>query len=195
MLRKGLLNIKLIKKSMQIKIEDFEKCLECWKTLYRLDDEIYKIILRELQSSDLTPKKTYTYIIRFLEIWGVRIAVNISEDELCSKIDELKQQLEQLIEPKQLELLKVNLDDLGQWIRRAFDQICSVRYVGPTSASKILHLLFPALFFIKMGAQKTRSFSSGMNGRGLNSSVLKALAMLLAERSPDMRCRQGLQAE
>jgi hypothetical protein len=30
---------------MQIKIEDFEKCLECWKTLYRLDDGIYKIIL------------------------------------------------------------------------------------------------------------------------------------------------------
>jgi hypothetical protein len=37
---------------MQIKIEDFEKCLECWKTLYRLDDGIYKIILRapELRS-------------------------------------------------------------------------------------------------------------------------------------------------
>jgi hypothetical protein len=52
---------------MQIKIEDFEKCLECWKTLYRLDDGIYKIILGE---------------------------------------------------PKQLELLKVNLDDLGQWIRK-----------------------------------------------------------------------------
>jgi hypothetical protein len=34
---------------MQIKIEDFEKCLECWKTLYRLDDGIYKIILGELQ--------------------------------------------------------------------------------------------------------------------------------------------------
>jgi len=48
---------------MQIKIEDFEKCLECWKTLYRLDDGIYKIILEELQNSDLTPKKTYAYII------------------------------------------------------------------------------------------------------------------------------------
>jgi hypothetical protein len=27
--------------------------------------------------------------------------------------------------------------------------------------------------FIKMGAQKTQSFGSGMNGQGLNSSVLK----------------------
>jgi len=49
---------------MQIKIEDFEKYLECWKTLYQLDDEIYKIILGELQNSDLTPTKTYAYIIR-----------------------------------------------------------------------------------------------------------------------------------
>jgi hypothetical protein len=48
---------------MQIKIEDFEKCLECWKTLYQLDDGIYKIILRE--SSNLTPTKTYAYIIGF----------------------------------------------------------------------------------------------------------------------------------
>jgi len=46
-----------------------------------------------------------------------------------------------------------------------------------------------------MGAQKAQSFSSGMNGQGLNSPVLKALAMLLAEGSPDMRCRQGVQAE
>jgi hypothetical protein len=151
---------------MQIKIEDFEKCLECWKTLYRLDDGIYKIILGELQNSDLTPKKTYAYIIRFLEIWGVRIAVNISEDELCSKINELKQQLEQLnLEPKQLELLKVNLDNLGQWIRKAFDQICSVRYVGPTSASKILHLLFPGLF-VMWDKYIAEEFRVEMNSQG-----------------------------
>jgi hypothetical protein len=50
---------------MQIKIEDFEKCLECWKTLYQLDDEIYKIILGELQNPYLTPTKTYAYIIGF----------------------------------------------------------------------------------------------------------------------------------
>jgi hypothetical protein len=151
---------------MQIKIEDFEKCLECWKTLYRLDDGIYKIILEEFQNSYLTPTKTYAYIIRFLEIWGVRIAVNISEDELCSKINELKQQLEQLnLEPKQLEQFKVNLDDLGQWIRKAFDQICSVRYVGPTSASKILHLLLPGLF-VMWDKYIAEEFRVEMNSQG-----------------------------
>jgi len=30
-----------------------------------------------------------------------------------------------------------------------------------------------AFFFIKMNAQKTQSFGSGMNGESLNSSVLK----------------------
>jgi hypothetical protein len=55
---------------------------------------------------------------------------------------------------------------------------------------------FKNFMFIKMGAQKTRSFSSGMNGQGLNSSVLKKpWGSSLAEGSPDMRCRQGLQAE
>jgi len=49
---------------------------------------------------------------------------------------------------------------------------------------------------IKMGAQKTQSFSSGMNGQSLNSSVLKkSWGCSLAEGSPDMRCRQGVQAE
>jgi len=48
---------------------------------------------------------------------------------------------------------------------------------------------------IKIGAQKTQSFSSGMNGQSLNSSVLKKSGKFLAERSPDMRCRQGVQAE
>jgi len=39
-----------------------------------------------------------------------------------------------------------------------------------------------------MGAQKTRSFGSGMDGQGLNSSVLKKpWGCSLAERSPDMR--------
>jgi hypothetical protein len=32
---------------------------------------------------------------------------------------------------------------------------------------------FKNFMFIKMGAKKAQSFSSGMNGRGLNSSVLK----------------------
>jgi hypothetical protein len=92
--------------------------------------------------------------------------VNISEDELCSKINELKQQLEQLnLEPKQLELLKVNLDNLGQWIRKAFDQIASVRYVGPTSASKILHLLLPGLF-VMWDKYIAEEFRVRMNSQG-----------------------------
>jgi hypothetical protein len=59
---------------MQIKIEDFEKCLECWKTLYRLDDGIYKIILRELQNSDLTRSGlALTFIPSLLFSWeGLR---------------------------------------------------------------------------------------------------------------------------
>jgi len=39
-----------------------------------------------------------------------------------------------------------------------------------------------------MGAKKTQSFGSGMNGQGLNSSVLrKPWGCFLAEESPDMR--------
>gem|GEM_PF-4989772 len=49
---------------------------------------------------------------------------------------------------------------------------------------------------IKMGAQKAQSFSFGMNGQGLDSSASKkSWGCSLAEGSPDMRCRQGVQAE
>jgi hypothetical protein len=49
-------------------------------------------------------------------------------------------------------------------------------------------LSYKKAYFIKRGAQKTQSFSSGMNGLGLNSRVLKnCLGCSLAVQMPEMR--------
>ena len=161
---------------MQIKIDDFEKILKCWKILYKLDDEIYLRILREIQPDlNLNPEKTYAYIIRFLQIWGVRSAANISPEHLCSKIQDLKPQLLQL----NIDLLNANLDSLNKQIRDVFDQIKAVRHVGPTSASKILHILVPRLFVMWDG-EIARNYRVSTDSQGYVEFLRKSQNLLMS---------------
>ncbi|MEM0057135.1 MAG: hypothetical protein QXH96_01485, partial [Candidatus Geothermarchaeota archaeon] len=56
----------------QISLDDFERLLNLWRKLFILDDSFYMKILQELNLDFLDPVATYRYIIRFLELWGVR---------------------------------------------------------------------------------------------------------------------------
>ena len=125
-------------------IEEFEEYLELWKKFFVLDDVMYQKILSDL-SLDVDPSKAYSYLIRFLELWGVRrAAVNISPIELSSRILELKAKLASMDKS----ILEIDLDQMGDEIKEIFKKISSIRNVGPTSASKILHLLKPQLFIM-----------------------------------------------
>jgi len=150
---------------MQIKIDDFEKILKCWKILYKLDDEIYLRILREIQPDlNLNPEKTYAYIIRFLQIWGVRSAANVSPEHLLQL---------------NIDLLNANLDSLNKQIRDVFDQIKAVRHVGPTSASKILHILVPRLF-VMWDVEIARNYRVSMDSQGYVEFLRKSQNLLMS---------------
>ena len=77
-------------------VEDFERYLEIWRKLYVLDDALYLKIIGELDL-DIDPAMAYAYLIRFLELWGVRrAAIRISPEELSSKIAEVKSEIDRL---------------------------------------------------------------------------------------------------
>jgi len=125
-------------------IQEFEEYLELWRKFFVLDDVMYQKILSDL-SLDVDPSKAYSYLIRFLELWGVRrAAVNISPIELSSRILELKAKLASMDKS----ILEIDLDQMSDEIKEIFEKISNIKNVGPTSASKILHLLRPQLFMM-----------------------------------------------
>lgn len=126
------------------RVKDFERLLRLWKKFYILDDVFYLKIIREL-NLDINPAKAYAYLIRFLELWGVRrAAVNILPEELSSKIRDIRSELAKL----SLDILEADLEELNPIIKHVFQHISSVKGVGATSASKILHLLKPKFFIM-----------------------------------------------
>jgi len=129
----------------QISLDDFERLLNLWRKLFILDDSFYMKILQELNLDSLDPVATYRYIIRFLELWGVRqSATQLDPVMLCNKIIELKPILNELKSP----LLKADLEKLKDRVKYIFKDLESLKNVGPTSASKILHLLKPEFFIM-----------------------------------------------
>lgn len=127
----------------KINLKEFEDLLELWKVLFTLDDSFYFKILLELNLDSLDSIATYRYIIRFLELWGVRqSAIKLNPQELCRKIIEFKPILNEL----ETSLIYTNLNEVKTKIEYAFESFSSIKYVGPTSASKILHLLKPSFF-------------------------------------------------
>ncbi|MEM2592952.1 MAG: hypothetical protein QXI60_10230 [Thermofilaceae archaeon] len=123
-------------------INDFERFLNLWRGLYVLDDAFYHKAISEL-TLDVDPKIACSFLIRFLELWGVEEAsTRISPVELSQRISNLKPKLAKM----DISILDGKFNKMKDEIVEAFREICSVKNVGPTSASKILHLLRPKLF-------------------------------------------------
>jgi len=84
----------------------------------------------------------------YLELWRkffvLDDAVNISPIELSSRILELKAKLASMDKS----ILEIDLDQMGDETKEIFKKISDIKNVGPTSASKILHLLRPQLFMM-----------------------------------------------
>lgn len=158
-------------------LEKFEELLSAWKELYVLDDAFYHKIISEL-TFDVSPKIAYSFLIRFLELWGVRkAATRISPVELSQKISDLKPLLVEM----NMSILNINLEDreVSNKIAMIFGEICRVKNIGPTSASKILHLLRPNLF-VMWDADIAKKFGVSMSPVGYLKFLERCQAMLKA---------------
>jgi len=154
-------------------LEEFERLLKLWKELYVLDDVFYHKIISEL-TLEVSPKTAYSFLIRFLELWGVRrAAIDISPRELSEKILHLKQMLIKM----DMSILTANFEDMENEIIKVFEGICRVKKVGPTSASKILHLLRPNLF-VMWDTDIAKKFNVGMSPDGYLKFLRKCQDML-----------------
>ncbi|MCL7389375.1 MAG: hypothetical protein LZ173_05495 [Thaumarchaeota archaeon] len=143
-------------------ISSFEKTLEIWRELYILDDVFYEKIISELDFRNINPKKTYCYLLRFLELWGVRrTAVKVDPRKLSETITCLRPLLTDLNH----NLIEVDLQTIEEKVIEVFNKISRVDNIGPTSSSKILHLLIPNLF-IMWDREIAREFDVQMNSGG-----------------------------
>ena len=143
-------------------ISSFEKTLEIWRELYILDDVFYEKIISELDFRNINPKKTYCYLLRFLELWGVRrTAVKVDPRKLSETITCLRPLLTDLNH----NLIEVDLQTIEEKVIEVFKKISRVDNIGPTSSSKILHLLIPNLF-IMWDREIAREFDVQMNSGG-----------------------------
>ena len=125
---------------------------------------------------DVDPAKAYAYLIRFLELWGVRrAAVNVSPEELSSKIAEIKPILMRL----SVSILEANSEALND-AKEAFQRISSVRGIGATSASKILHLLRPRFFVMWDKEIAEKKYHVAMNADGYVEFLKKCQSELKA---------------
>jgi len=125
---------------------EFMKGIRMWVELYELDDAFYSRLVKGFDYEKVSRVSVYKYLIRFLDLWGVRrTAERIELEQLVDAIRELRGELERL---KGVRLTDVNLDDkrIEESIRRIYERISSVKGVGATSASKIMHVLNPNLF-------------------------------------------------
>jgi len=171
-----------------VSLDEFENLLNLWSTFFVLDDYFYLRIISELDLNSLDPIVTYEYIIRFLELWGVRRAsTQLNPITLYEKIVELKPVLNKFnISLLQADLVKHEVD-----IKHIFREISLIRYVGPTSASKILHLLKPR-FFVMWDRNIAKYYGFDLTANGYFEFLRKmkrALSFLLEEYTRKYSCR------
>ena len=160
----------------RLKISDFENLLDVWKGLYILDDVFYLKAISELSKLDfnIEPKHAYSFLIRFLELWGVRrTAINISPEELSHKILQLKPLLVSI----NTDLLHADLQIMGVKAVKIFKEICDVKNVGSTSASKILHLLRPK-FFVMWDYDIAKEYHVEMSPKGYLKFLMQCQSLL-----------------
>jgi len=109
-------------------ISSFEKTLEIWRELYILDDVFYEKIISELDFRNINPKKTYCYLLRFLELWGVRrTAVKVDPRKLSETITCLRPLLTDLNH----NLIEVDLQTIEEKVIEVFNKISRVDNIGP----------------------------------------------------------------
>jgi len=160
----------------RLEISDFENLLDLWKGLYILDDVFYLKAISELSMLDfnIEPKHAYSFLIRFLELWGVRrTAINISPEELSYKILQLKPLLVSI----NTNLLHADLQIMGGKAVQVFKEIRDVKNVGSTSASKILHLLIPK-FFVMWDYDIAKKYHVEMSPKGYLKFLIRCQSLL-----------------
>jgi len=145
-----------------VTVQLFEETLEIWRELYILDDVFYRKIISELDFPYIDPKKSYCYLLRFLELWGMRrSAVKVDPRKLSEKITNLRPLLTNL----NRNFIEVDLQTVEDEVIEVFDEVSEVDNIGSTSSSKILHPLVPN-FFIMWDKEIAREFNIQTNSSG-----------------------------
>ena len=150
---------------VEIDLEEFLKMLEFWKEHYELDDLYY---LKAIEACPKVPKwdkkLVYRYLIRFLELYGVpaRNTTGVDLKNLAEAINRCNSSLKQF---DNTDLLGLNLDERRKDIINLFEEINNVNNVGPTSISKILHLLRPEVF-VMWDEKIAKLYDTSENAKG-----------------------------
>jgi len=117
----------------------------CYTKKIKEDNVIKKIIKKE----GITPNYVKDNIITFLNAYKCRIAnkrKNVIAKEICHVFSDFLENFKKFNENKQL--VKVDLTDksIAKSINDVYKNLKEIKGLGPTSVSKIMHVLYPDLF-------------------------------------------------
>lgn len=139
--------------------EDFSRLVETYENEFGELERIYRDVFEEIGTkwlSDLSTNNIEGILKKYLLKWGKMARVLGFKG--CEKLgDKLKEMDTQLRKFRQEDLSTANLDNMSGEIVDIYDVIMNTKWlskkgkvkrVGPTSASKALHLVAPDLFMI-----------------------------------------------
>jgi len=137
--------------------EEFTSVVEDYELRYHISDCIYDSCVKELSTMKLSQLGdiSATRIIRpFLLDWGRmgRVLGSEGPKAICAEIESIANEIEPL---RRKDLFSIDLEEKRELIVKLFDRLCGTTFknrrrktkrVGPTAASKTLHLVCPDLF-------------------------------------------------
>ena len=140
-------------------IEEFTRAIESFESIHKIPDCIYEQCVKELGTmkvSQLNEISVTRVLKPFLLDWGRmgRVLGSEGPKAINRKIKSIGDKIEPL---RKGDLFSIDLEKNRSIIIELFDEICGktfknreakVKRIGPTAASKVLHLLCPDLFMM-----------------------------------------------
>lgn len=116
-----------------------------WKE--EMDDSVYNECCKIISNNQIENDTNLKTIRRFLYVWG-RMGRVLGRYEFKNwekrLVLEIRSNCEKLVDFREMELLKTDLEKYEQDIKKCYDAFCSV--LGPIGAVKTLHLFCPSFF-------------------------------------------------
>ena len=140
-------------------IEEFTRAVESHESIYQISDCVYEQCVEELariRVSQLNETLENRILRPFLLSWGQmgRVLGNEGPKAVCKRLRSISEEIEPL---RKKDLFSIDLERNRGLIIKLFDGLCGTTFmnrkgkrkrVGPTAASKALHLVCPDLFIM-----------------------------------------------
>lgn len=137
-----------------MRYEDFISEVRDYEKEVGICDVLYFEVIRKLEHIRTDPRRLTGELARqvigcFLATWG-RMSRNVERrdfdwERLSKSIRELNERFERLRDEK-LSDVDFNNEEVAEAIKRIYTRLIKVENLGPTGASKVMHLLNPELF-------------------------------------------------